>query len=261
MQNSTAHTHGGLMAGLSRLPGLTRPWVKQALFPGLDLHTRCRYRFLPRFFRAGPIDTLDAGCGNGALAYAAYKLGNRVLGVTMRADEVQRDREFFERVLGPCERLQFAQMNLYDLPQLGRKFDQIVCSETLEHIREDGRIISYFSEALNPGGVLHLCCPFALHPHNNVGRACGPEDGGHVRDGYTIESYRALLEAAGLEIVAAAGLGSPLLVWLDRRLSTARARYGDLAALPLFLASAPLATLDRLNPPVPLSLYVKAIKP
>ena len=59
-----------------------RSLIKWMLFPGLDLLTRCRYRFLPTFFAAGPLLTLDAGCGNGALSYAAYKLGNTVLGVT-----------------------------------------------------------------------------------------------------------------------------------------------------------------------------------
>jgi len=38
-----------------------RFWGKEILFPGLDLHTRCRYRFLSRYFRKGAIDTL--GCG------------------------------------------------------------------------------------------------------------------------------------------------------------------------------------------------------
>ena len=72
-----------------------RLWGKRLLFPGLDLNTRCRYRFLPRFFREGPIDTLDAGCGNGALSYAAYRRGSRVLGVTMDLGQVQKAREYF----------------------------------------------------------------------------------------------------------------------------------------------------------------------
>src|SRR4030081_1043086 len=72
-----------------------RSTVKWLLFPGLDLHTRCRYRFLPQFFLSGPIATLDAGCGNGALAYAAYRLGNRVLGITADEGEVRRNRQLF----------------------------------------------------------------------------------------------------------------------------------------------------------------------
>ncbi|MBV9328300.1 MAG: class I SAM-dependent methyltransferase [Chloroflexi bacterium] len=239
----------------------TRIAMKRALFPGLDLHTRCRYHYLPRWFRPGPIDTLDAGCGNGALAYAAYRLGNRVLGVSIRSDEVQRNREYFGSLLSNCDRLQFRQMNLYELPTIGRKFDQIVCSETLEHITRDAEVVASFADVLRPGGVLHLCCPFALHTSNNLGRVNGPEDGGHVRDGYTLETYQSLLARAGLQIVACGGLGSPLLVNLDRRLSLFRGRHGDAAALPLFLVCLPLTWLDRPNPRMPLSLYVQATKP
>jgi hypothetical protein len=38
-----------------------RLWGKRLLFPGLDLHTRSRYRFLTRYFSEGPIGTLDVG--------------------------------------------------------------------------------------------------------------------------------------------------------------------------------------------------------
>jgi SAM-dependent methyltransferase len=249
------------MLTLGQLRQPTRLLVKRALFPGLDLHTRCRYRFLPRFFRAGPIDTLDAGCGNGALSYAAYKLGNRVLGISVRADEVQRNREFFGSRVSSNERLQFDEMNIYDLSRLGRKFDQIVCSETLEHIARDEQVVALFGRSLRPGGVLHLCSPFSMHPSNNLGRVAGPEDGGHVRDGYTLDTYRCLLNRAGLQIVACTGLGSPILVDLDRWISSLRGRYGDAGALPFFLACLPLTWLDRPNPPMPLSLYVQAAKP
>ncbi len=123
-------------------------WGKLLLFPGLDLHTRCRYRFLPRFFRDGPVDTLDAGCGNGAMSYAAYGRGNRVLGVTMEAGQVSKAREFFSfRGTDPA-RLEFEVCNLYDLPRLNRQFDQIICLETLEHIVKDEVVVKTFYSLL-----------------------------------------------------------------------------------------------------------------
>lgn len=234
---------------------------KEVIIPWVDLHTRCRSYFLPKFFRSGEIDTLDAGFGNGALSYAAYKLGNRVLGVTYDPTQVQKAHTFFPALNTDPERLQFQVCNLYDLPKVNRKFDQIICSETLEHIQKDDVIIKYFYEILKPGGVLHLCCPFALHPDNNLGRTNEPEDGGHVRDGYTLETYQKLLQPVGFEIVKNAGLGSPLLVALDKLIVAVRMKLGDIAALPLFFLSLPLQRLDYLNPSVPFSLYVQAIKP
>src|SRR5580658_6337262 len=115
---------------MNRTANRLKLWGKWALFPGLDLHTHCRYRFLPRFFRDGAIDTLDAGCGNGALSYAAYQRGNRVLGVTMEPGQVQKAREYFAFLGTDPNRLKFEICNLYDLPRITEKFDQIICSET-----------------------------------------------------------------------------------------------------------------------------------
>jgi SAM-dependent methyltransferase len=239
-----------------------RHFAKWVFFPGVDLHTRSRYRHLARQLAPGPIDTLDAGSGNGALSYAAYRRGNRVLGLSYNPDEVCRATKFFEFLGDGARPLQFQALNLYELPSVGRRFDQIICSETLEHIRDDKRIVTYFYEMLRPGGVLHLCCPYALHPKNNLGRVNGPEDGGHVRDGYTLESYRALLEPVGFSIEHSMGLGSRGLERADAVVRWVRNRFGSSFAVPLFTMIWPvLPILDTANPTVPLSLYVRAVKP
>jgi len=237
-----------------------RLWVKSAVFPGLDLNARCRARLLPAFFTSGPVETLDAGCGNGALALEAYRLGNRVIGITLDEEQIQRNRQFFAMRETDPDRLQFEVCNLYDLPKLGRKFDQIICSETLEHISRDGDVVACFHAILNPGGVLHLCSPNAMHPGHRLGRVNNPEDGGHVRDGYTYDSYRALLEPRGFRVVDQAGLGTPLLLALYAPLRSIRNRFGVAVAMPLFLLLWPITLFDRLNPKVPWSVYVKAVK-
>lgn len=242
------------------LRDLIRLWGKRLLFPGLDLHTRCRYRLLSKFFRAGAIDTLDAGCGNGALSYAAYQRGNRVLGVTMEDDQVRKDIEYFSFLGTDPDRLKFEVCNLYNLPEIQQKFDQIICSETLEHIARDKVVVQYFHDMLNDGGVLHVCCPYSEHP-GNKGRVCTDESvGWHVRDGYTMESYRALLEPVGFQIVRSAGLGSPLLVKLHDLIMFVWTKIGFAAALPIFVVTWPLQFLDYQDPAVPLSLYVQCVK-
>lgn len=239
-------------------------WVffqaKRLFFPGFDLHTRCRYRKLPRMFQKGPIRTLDAGCGNGCLTFAAYQLGNKVVGVELNADQVTRNREFFGRM--GYKDIEFEVYNLYDLRNMGRKYDQIICSETLEHIARDTEIIKIFAEILTDNGILHLCCPYALHP-DYYGWTYGPENGGHVRAGYTLESYKALLEPAGFTIVSHLGLGSKLLCRADRAIGAIRTRLGDVGALPLYLLFGWVAVfLDdhQSEPEIPLSLYIQAIK-
>ena len=234
--------------------------VKWGLFPGLDLHTRCRYRFLPTFFRSGEIDTLDAGCGNAALSYAAYLLGSRVLGISNDPGQVEKASALSAFIGAPKERLAFKLLNLYDLPQLNLQFDQIICSETLEHVKDDFLILKYFHSLLRASGVLHLCCPYALHPEHELGRTNEPEDGRHVRDGYTMDSYKGLLDSAGFDIKLSAGLGSPIIVSLDRINRWFGSVFGVGGSAPFYFVTYPLHRLDYLNPPVPYSLYVQAIK-
>ena len=237
-----------------------RLWFKRALFPGLDVHTRCRYRLLSRYFREGPIDTLDAGCGNGALSYAAYRRGNRVLGVTMEPDQVRKAREYYSFLGTDAARLQFEVCNLYDLDTIVRKFDQIICSETLEHITRDTVVVEAFYRLLSDGGTLHLCCPYAEHP-GNKNRICADESvGWHVRDGYSMQSYRALLEPAGFRIVKSAGFGSPILVKIADLIQPVLSLRGVPFALPIFFLTWPFQALDRQDPEVPWSLYVQCIK-
>jgi 2-polyprenyl-3-methyl-5-hydroxy-6-metoxy-1,4-benzoquinol methylase len=212
-------------------------------------------------FRRGAIRTLDAGCGNGCLGFAARRLGNKVLCVSFDAHQVEKNREFYH-CLGYSD-MEFEVCNLYDLARLGRQFDQIICSETLEHITGDAEVIRIFAEILTDNGVLHLCCPYAPHPSNNLGRTNDPETGGHVRDGYTLETYKALLEPVGFTIVSHFGLGSNLLIRTDQVVRFVRDHFGHLAAAPFFLLFGWLAVLldDRMDEPkAPYSLYVQATK-
>ena len=234
--------------------------AKRIFFPGLDLHTRCRYRFLDEFIASGDLDTLDAGFGNGALTHLAYRKGNRVLGVTMAAHEVASTTALFRARQIPSDRVEFRQMNIYDLRSLNRRFDQIICSETLEHIRRDREVVQMFADLLNPGGRLILCCPYALHPRNNLGRTDEPETGYHVRDGYTFESYQAILEPAGFKITHRIGIGSPLFCWQDSVVRRLRNKVGDALAFPLFLLVLPFTWLDYRNPKMPFSVAAVAEK-
>ena len=63
-------------------------WAKRLLFPGLDFHTRCRYRWVPPFFSGGPVVTLDVGFGNCAFSFAAAQKGNLVTSVSMDQKQV-----------------------------------------------------------------------------------------------------------------------------------------------------------------------------
>ena len=238
---------------------MLRNLIKRIFFPGFDLNTRSRYRWLPRYF-SFPGDVLDVGCGNGALCYAAFKLGNNVLGVSFSVTDIKRNQNYFSSFVH-SDRLQFKTLNAYDLLTLNKQYDQIICSEALEHIKNDDIVVKHFNRLLKINVVLHLCCPNAKHREHCLGRTDGPEDGGHVRDGYTLETYSVLLERSGFKIVESLGIGAPALLKCDKLVNFFRNKWGALAASPFFILVWPfLSFLDQPVTQEPYSLYVKAVK-
>lgn len=246
---------------------LVQDWFRTTFFPGVNLHARERYRVLPQHFASATQGkrrrVLDAGSGNGMLAYKSCSLGNQVVGVSFSASEVQKARDLFNgRLALPADRLEFREQNLYALDFPAASFDEIICSEVIEHLRNDRAVCAKFFELLKPGGVLHLCAPNAEHPYNATFPLDNDESGGHVRPGYTMQSYQALLEPLGFEILASAGLGGPIRQAFNRRIKNVQARFGAPAGIPLFFLSLPFLWIDDvLCVKTPFSLYVQARKP
>lgn len=242
-----------------------REKIKWLLFPGVNLHARLRGRILPAKF-GSPANgqtrhILDAGCGNGMLAYHSYQRGNTVLGISIKEGEIARNKKLFHEHLGvPKDRLDFRVHNIYDLDQLGQQFDEIICTEVLEHIVRDDEVCQSFYRALKPGGMLHLCCPNAEHPDHIHYHLDDDESGGHVRNGYTLATYKALLEPIGFKIEESLGLGGGLRQTCNKWILRAQNTVGFPAGLMLFLAFAPLQVMDSRSPRVPYSLYVRAAK-
>lgn len=235
-------------------------FLRYLIFPGLDLHTRNRAS-LCRFWNTGPRDVLDAGSGNGYFSWLAYRAGARVVAMNFESSQVEKAREFFnDYCRADPERLRFEAFNLYNLPHEIRTFDEIVCYETLEHMRGDAEVVREFYRILRPGGVLHICCPYRLHPRHQAEVLDLNESGGHVRPGYTEEDYRRLLEPIGFKIDRLVGIGSKSLWVADAILRHIRSRVGDALALPLLPLLLPAVWCARLNPEVPFSLYVRAVK-
>jgi SAM-dependent methyltransferase len=235
--------------------------LRSLVYPGLDLHTRNRAS-LSVFWKKGDRDVLDAGSGNGYLSWLAYKSGAKVVAMNFEPQQVERARDFLVgfRKADPA-RLAFEQRNLYDLPSEERSFDEIICFEVLEHLRRDEEVTKQFFRILRPGGILHLCCPNRLHPRHQAEVLDTTESGGHVRPGYTLDDYQALLGSAGFRIEHAVGIGSRSLYLADEFLRTIRQGAGDWAALPFLPFAMPFVWFARFDPPMPFSIYVRAVKP
>lgn len=234
--------------------------LRSIIYPGLDLHLRNRAS-LKRYWRTGARDVLDAGSGNGYFSWLAFRSGARVVAMNVDAQQAEKAEKFLVgfRHADP-KRLKFEACNLYELNTETRRFDEILCYEVLEHLRRDRDVVREFYRILRRGGALHLCCPNRLHPRNQAEVLDAHESGGHVRQGYTEQEYRELLEPEGFEIDVVAGVGPNSVYLADGLLRVIRNRLGDLWALPLFPFALPFVWFAKMNPPVPFSIYVRAVK-
>jgi len=245
--------------------GIATQALKRLLFPGLNLHARERYRYVPGKF--GPEiapgrRVLDAGCGNGMLAYQAWKRGAKVLGISIKQREVEGCRAMFNDGKGISDtHLRFENTNLLEVAAQGHQFDAIICTEVLEHIRDDRSVCIKFFEMLKPGGCLYVTTPNAEHSYNKHFPLDLDARGGHVRPGYTFEMYRALLEPIGFTLEEISGLGGPIRQAFNRWINAMQERFGVAAGLPPFLLALPFLWLDSRSPRVPMCLYASARKP
>lgn len=171
---------------------------------------------------------LDLGCGSGALGMAIKAEAPReVVGVTSSEAEASVARERLDEV-------RVADLETFS-PAPSDRFDCIVCSHVLEHLARPGALLQRLRPAFAPGAVLVVALPNVLHWRQRLaflgGRfeyaEGGVMDRTHLRF-YDWSSARALLEAAGYEVIEASAdgtfPGSRFLPGLGRALDEASRR-------------------------------------
>jgi SAM-dependent methyltransferase len=247
---------------------LLRPFGWSSLLIHGDPCVLDRWLWLRGHLRKGDARTFDAGCGNGVFSIYAAKSGNSVVAASFSERE-QADARRRAATLG-VEGIDFRQIDLRELEhhaaELG-SFDQVICLETIEHLRDDARLVRTLAGMLRPGGQLLLSTPYASHHalYSEDPQPSGQEDGSHVRFGYSRERLREVAEGAGLQVTSEAfvsGVVSQKVTNLMRRLTR------RLGLMPAWALIAPLRLLVFLDAPLSrllrypyLSVALTAVKP
>jgi len=188
--------------------------------------------------RDGAAALLDVGCGAGTFSNAATKRGYQSTGVSFNAAQNEKARLRAAWTSAPARYLDHDIRQLDDLHELHESADVVICTETIEHILNDHKLMTDIAACLKPGGRLLMTAPYkhykAITPEDD-GPFSTVEDGRHVRRGYTEESYRALTDAAGLEILKVgfcSGFLSQFLTKTLRKMSAFHYVVGWLVILP-----------------------------
>lgn len=123
---------------------------------------------------------LDVPCGRGFyLARYRHLLANaRLVGVEVDEATIDLAREAVPHV-------GLARATIEDLPFRDAAFDAAICSEVLEHVRDDARALREVARVVRPGGAIAITVPHADYPFawDPVNWVLERVTGRHVRRG------------------------------------------------------------------------------
>lgn len=163
-------------------------------------------RRLVRFVEPGS-RVLDAGCGDGTMAFLLHHRGCRVVGVSDDAAAMAGLRGQRDGLGIAEEHVDFQEHDLRQGTPPGAPFDAALCFDVLEHIRDDGAALAGIAAAVREGGRVLITVPDRAARPLRGDTVSASEDGGHVRQGYTREELESLLRHAGLEAALWRGFG------------------------------------------------------
>lgn len=149
---------------------------------------------------------LDVGCGTGRHLLEMSRFPGSFVGLDMARDDLRKVWYLLD--LTARKRPILADVHLMQgagewLPFLDGLFDQVICTETLEHVPDDQAVLRELIRVLRPGGLLAISVPdeYAERLLWRLSPRYRNTPGGHVRI-YQRKAIARLLRESGAEPVA-----------------------------------------------------------
>jgi ubiquinone/menaquinone biosynthesis C-methylase UbiE len=97
---------------------------------------------------------IDVGCGDGRLIFALYKNGffkaeGKIVAVDISEDRIKRLKECFSSV-------QAIKSDALNVKLPSDSFDFVICSQLIEHVNNDAKLLLEIKRLLKPKGLLFL---------------------------------------------------------------------------------------------------------
>jgi len=183
-----------------RLGNLEKFYIRIFGYPALGLHVRAAavLKYLKRIRK--PKNILDAGCGNGVMAFEMAKLftGATVIGIDNRQSVIEENNYIALKCkLSNCC---FKNLDLFNL-SIKDEFDLILSTDNMEHMEDDNRLLELFYSILTPSGKLILHVPHMKRNLFGWKRTNFMGIEGHVRPGYYKDDLERKLQNAGLKVI------------------------------------------------------------
>jgi ubiquinone/menaquinone biosynthesis C-methylase UbiE len=182
---------------------LTKFVLKIVGIPHIQL--RLRSKKIMKNIPPNPSKMLDAGFGTGVYSLTLETRVKQIIGIDLDKEKV----EFIKKNAG-FSNVQFEEMDITNLGFSDSSFDLILCSDVLEHIRNDGLAFSELARVLKSGGTLILTIPFLSKGNKRIQRMFR-----HKRGGYTTQDIFKLCTKNGLTIEKIEFYSHRLSNWLS----------------------------------------------
>lgn len=145
-----------------------------------------------------PKKILDVGCGAGTLSIYLASEGNDVNGIDISSNAIKRCKESARHL--KIKNILFEKMNFPNqVPSL--KYDFIICSEVIEHLKDDDMVLKTIFSLLNPKGIAIISTPSKNAPIYKLGLAYEfDKKVGHLRR-YSVENLKDKCKNAGFTIL------------------------------------------------------------
>lgn len=158
------------------------------LFYSINYKSLFNYRKFNRFNRIineidhySPRNILDVGCGTGGYCIFLKNKGYDIKGVDIDSKKLSEGLQFDKS----CN---ISYGSATKLPFENEKFDLVLITEVMEHIKEHDKAIKEASRVLNKNGIIIITVPTRKYS-----KWLGNYEYGHVRDCYTVDELKDLL--------------------------------------------------------------------
>lgn len=146
---------------------------------------------------------LDAGCGDGINLFGLSQILNRI-GASAKLFGMDYNSLRLSRALSVEGVEGVVEGSLLDIPLESCFMDIILCNHVLEHIEEDGQVLSELFRVLAPGGLLILGVPnegcMLARLRNHIFQRSILQSTDHVNF-YTMSQVKGLLCHAGFDVI------------------------------------------------------------
>jgi SAM-dependent methyltransferase len=166
-----------------------------------------RADYCAHYVREAPQDSvsmLDVGCGSATTLLWLSRNTAKVAAYLGIDRNVEGHDQRFENLSIPNA---FRSVDLDSAWDFGR-FDLVTCLEVMEHLMDDRSLFAKLCTQVAPHGRLLMSTPSTPFVQRmasfvpGIDRVSPTQDGDHVRMGYTVDEFRALADANGMEVLS-----------------------------------------------------------